>query len=156
MTRFDKFIEVIFRNEGILSDDVNDKGGLTKYGISQNAYPNLDIRSLTKEKAQEIYKHDYYDACKIDSIENELLALHLFDMAVNAGVGRSIRMLQRLILVNIDGVIGNNTINTVNAGNWSKAFIQARINYYKKIATGRNLVFLNGWLNRVKNTTNAL
>jgi lysozyme family protein len=65
-------------------------------------------------------------------------------------------MLQRVILVNVDGVIGEQTINTVNAGNWANAFIQARINYYKQIATGRNLVFLNGWLNRVQNTTKAL
>jgi lysozyme family protein len=156
MTRFEKFIPIIFKNEGILSDNVNDSGGLTKYGISQKSYPNLDIRNLTKQQAEEIYKRDYYDVCRIDMIENELLALHVFDMAVNAGIGRSIRMLQRVILVNVDGVIGEQTINTVNAGNWANAFIQARINYYKQIATGRNLVFLNGWLNRVQNTTKAL
>jgi lysozyme family protein len=156
MTRFEKFIPIIFKNEGILSDNVNDSGGLTKYGISQRAYPNLDIRNLTKQQAEEIYKRDYYDVCKIDLIENELLAIHVFDMAVNAGIGRSIRMLQRVILVDVDGVMGEKTINTANSGNWADAFIQARINYYKQIATGRNLVFLNGWLARVQNTTKAL
>jgi lysozyme family protein len=156
MTRFEKFIPIIFKNEGILSDNVNDAGGLTKYGISQRAYPNLDIRNLTKQQAEEIYKRDYYDVCKIDLIENELLALHVFDMAVNAGVGRSIRMLQRVILVDVDGVIGTQTINTANAANWAAAFIQARINYYKQIATGRNLGFLDGWLYRVQNTTKSL
>jgi lysozyme family protein len=156
MTRFEKFIPIIFTNEGILSDNVNDAGGLTKYGISQKSYPNLDIRNLTKQQAEGIYKHDYYDVCRIDMIENELLALHVFDMAVNAGIGRTIRMLQRVILVDVDGVMGEKTINTTNAANWAPAFIQARINYYKQIATGRNLVFLNGWLNRVQNTTKAL
>ena len=156
MKRFEKFIPIIFKNEGILSDNVNDSGGLTKYGISQKAYPNLDIRSLTKEKAQQIYKRDYYDAVKADLFENELLALHVFDMAVNAGVGRSIRMLQKVLVIEVDGIIGKNTINTANAGDWANAFISARINYYKQTATGRNLTFLKGWLNRVNNTTESL
>jgi len=156
MTRFEKFIPIIFRNEGILSDNVNDKGGLTKYGISQKAYPKEDIRNLTKERAEFLYKRDYYDPCKIDLIDNELLALHVFDMAVNAGNSRSIKLLQRLLVVSADGVIGKDTINTANAGNWANGFISVRNNYYKQIATGRNTVFLKGWLNRVINTTKAL
>ena len=156
MTRFEKFIPIIFKNEGILSDSVNDSGGLTKYGISQKAYPNLDIRNLTKDEAQQTYKADYYDTCKIDSITNELLALHVFDMAVNAGVGRSIRMLQRVANVTQDGSIGNITLQTVNSKDLPQDFINARIAYYKTIATGRNIIFLNGWLNRVKNTTQAI
>jgi len=156
MTRFEKFIPIIFRNEGVLSDNVNDKGGLTKYGISQKAYPKEDILNLTKERAEFLYKRDYYDVCKIDLIDNELLALHVFDMAVNAGNSRSIKLLQRLLVVSADGIIGKDTINTANAGNWANGFISSRRNYYKQIATGRNSIFLKGWLNRVNNTTKAL
>lgn len=156
MTRFEKFIPIIFKNEGILSDNVNDAGGLTKWGISQNSYPKLDIRSLTKEQAQDIYKVDYYNPCKIDQITNELLALHVFDFAVNAGVGRSIRMIQRIVKVVQDGVIGNITLEAINKTDLSSSFIDARNIYYKQIATGRNLIFLSGWLNRVRNTTKSL
>lgn len=156
MTRFEKFIPIIFKNEGILSDNVNDKGGLTKYGISQTAYPNLDIKNLTKSDAELIYKRDYYDSCKIDKIDNELLALHVFDMAVNAGVSRSIKLLQKLMVISADGIIGRDTINTANAGDWANGFILARKNYYKQIATGRNIAFLKGWINRITNTTNSL
>ena len=156
MTRFEKFIPIILKNEGVLSDDVNDKGGLTKYGISQRAYPNLDIRNLTKAQAEAIYKRDYFDKCKCDLIEEELLALHLFDFAVNAGVARAIKKLQSLMILYADGIIGKDTIEHANSAKWGNQFILLRKNYYKQIATGRNITFLKGWLNRVDNTTKQL
>ena len=156
MTRFEKFIPIILANEGGLSDNVNDKGGLTKYGISQKAYPNLDIRNLTKDNAGAIYKRDYYDRCMCDLIEDELLSLHLFDFAVNAGVVRAVKLLQIILAAYPDGIMGKQTITAANAGNWANAFISARKNYYKHISTGRNIVFLKGWINRVDNTTKSL
>ena len=42
-----------------------DKGGLTKYGISQAAYPKLNIRNLNKESSLEIYTSDYWGGCKL-------------------------------------------------------------------------------------------
>ena len=156
MTRFEKFIPIILANEGGLSDNVNDKGGLTKYGISQKAYPDLDIRNLTKSKAEAIYKRDYYDRCMCDLIEDEMLALHLFDFAVNAGVSRAVKLLQTILGVYSDGIMGKQTVTAANTANCANAFISARKNYYKHISTGRNIVFLKGWINRVDNTTKAL
>ena len=156
MKRFEKFIPIIFKNEGFLSNDKYDSGGLTKYGISQTSYPNLDIKNLTKEQAEQIYKKDYYDRIKADLIENELLALHLFDMAVNAGVGRAIRMLQRVVDAHIDGIIGSQTIKYANQNDYSDAFIKERLNFYHTIGVGKNARFLTGWVNRVRNTTNAI
>ena len=156
MERFDEFIQIIFYNEGFLSNDKADKGGLTKYGISKRAYPHLDIANLTQEHAEQIYKHDYYLPCKIDNIKDKLLALHVFDFAVNAGISRSIKMLQKVIGAKVDGIIGNQTISLANNGDFAQDFITARINYYKSIAIGTNSKFLHGWLNRVANTTKAL
>ena len=156
MNRFDKFITIIFNNEGFLSDNKNDKGGVTKYGISKAAYPNLDIAHLTIEHAKEIYLTDYYLPMKIDRIENELLALHVFDFGVNAGITRAIKYLQKTAVVGADGVIGEKTLTAVNSQDLAQKFIETRKQYYKTIATGRNTVFLKGWLNRVDNTTKAL
>ena len=156
MTRFDKFIAIVFENEGFISNNPNDKGGLTKYGISKSAYPNVDIINLTEDDAKLIYKRDYYDRCKIDLITSELLAVQLFDFAVNAGVGRACRMLQSIIGTKQDGIIGSTSLSVINAGDYSLRYIQARIIYYKQIATGRNIVFLKGWLNRVSKTTNLI
>ena len=96
MARSEKFIKKVLIAEGgdKITNDPNDSGGLTKYGISQKAFPNVDIRNLTEEKAIAIYKKLYCDPCKIDLIKDELLALHVFDFAVTSGVNRAIKTLQ--------------------------------------------------------------
>jgi lysozyme family protein len=150
MNRFDNFIKVILRNEGGLANDPSDSGGLTKYGISKAAYPNVDIRNLTLDDAEAIYKRDYYDPCKIDQITDSKLALHVFDFAVNAGVGRAIKHLQQVAGVTpADGLIGRITLARVNSGDYLNAFVADRKAYYRKIAVGKNAKFLPGWLHRV-------
>jgi lysozyme family protein len=153
MTRAEKFIPKILFNEGNskVTDDPNDSGGLTKYGISQKSYPDLDIRNLTEENAISIYKKEYFDPCKIDQISNESLALQVFDFAVNAGNHRAIVILQSTVGVIADGVIGMQTLNKVNSGDYLNLYKQARINFYKSIGVGKNAKFLNGWINRVNN-----
>ena len=43
---------LIIESEGgeRITDDPRDPGGLTKYGISQRAYPRLDIERLTRDE----------------------------------------------------------------------------------------------------------
>lgn len=157
MERFDKFMEVIFRHEGGYVNDPDDSGGETRYGITKTRYPELDIKNLTKEKAKEIYYSDYFLALNLHYIKNDLLALHIFDMAVNAGAKRAVKLLQELIKVETDGVIGPITgMATHNAELTTdvvNAYIAKRIEYYYKVSKrGNNIKFLNGWVNRVYNT----
>ncbi|OQA94178.1 MAG: putative Peptidoglycan domain protein [Bacteroidetes bacterium ADurb.Bin217] len=149
MNRFDKFMQIILLNEGGLSDNVNDSGGLTKYGISQKAYPKLNIRALTIEQAKAIYKRDYYDIVKAELIKDELLALHVFDMAVNAGCSRAAKLLQKTVGAPQDGIISNITLGKANAGKFVDKYIVERIMYYHSIAGWKNEVFFKGWINRV-------
>ena len=37
-----------------------DSGGATKFGISNNIYPSLDIKNLTLNDAKRIYFDDYW------------------------------------------------------------------------------------------------
>jgi lysozyme family protein len=46
--------------EGGYVDDPQDPGGETKYGISKRAYPHEDIKDLSRDRAVEIYYHDYW------------------------------------------------------------------------------------------------
>jgi lysozyme family protein len=158
MNRFDKFIPIIFKNEGFgkTTNTIGDAGGLTKYGISQKAHPDVDIKNLTETQAQHIYYNDYYLHCKIDSINNDLLAIHMFDMAVNSGTNRAVKILQAVVNAEQDGVIGAKTLSLVNGYDYSQQYINARIAYYNHIGSGSNAKFLQGWLNRVQNTTNSL
>lgn len=153
MERADKFIPKILFAEGgsKYTNDPNDSGGETKYGISKKAFPNLDIKNLTEEQAIIIYKKMYFDPCKIDLIKDELLALHVFDFSVTSGTHRAIEILQSVIGVLADGIFGNQTLSKVNSGNYVEAYKNARINYYTNIAIGKNAKFKKGWINRINN-----
>lgn len=86
MADFEKAFLISVAFEGGYSCDPNDSGGRTKYGISQRAYPNLNISTLTIDEAKAIYRRDYWEACGCDKIENQDVAQIVFDMAINMGV----------------------------------------------------------------------
>lgn len=63
----------------------SDPGGATKYGISQRAFPDVNIKDLTLEQAVEFYRIHYWEAIQGDDRPfHEALAL--FDFAVHSGV----------------------------------------------------------------------
>ena len=196
MTRAEKFIVIVFNAEGFYSDDKADKGGETLYGIARNIHPKWEgwkIVDLYKKAANfpenmrhdvkllalktTFYKSSFYDPVKADEINDELLALHVFDFGVNAGIGTAAKYLQKVAGVLADGVVGNDTLSKVNSSDITQKYIQERRNYYQKIAdssltdyekkigrkanekekfSNTNYKFLKGWLNRVDNVTNAL
>lgn len=106
---FDSAVQIVLVAEGKLSDNPADAGGLTKYGISQQAYPTLDIASLTVAQATEIYRQDYWDKVRGDELA-WTFALPLFDCAVNQGVDAAIRFFQAALKVSVDGVFGAATL----------------------------------------------
>ena len=131
-----------------------DKGGVTKFGISQNAYPNIDISNLTEEDAKEIYHKDYWLRCKCNHIESQVVAENIFDTAVNMGVRASARLVQQAAMaLPIDGVIGPITLGKINEmKDWHflNIFALFKIKRYADIVNSdRNQGrFLLGWLNR--------
>ena len=84
MSNFDHCITAILTEEGGLVNHSRDPGGLTKFGISQRAYPNLDIASLTIDQAKAIYKRDYWDVINGHPFSKGL-SLLLLDCAINQG-----------------------------------------------------------------------
>lgn len=107
--------------EGVITVD---DGGVTKYGISQRAYPNLDIRGLTKEQAQSIYRADYFVPLHGFYITNQDVANKLFDLAVNTEPhgekGTAVKIFQMACgdsghPVVCDGDIGQITVSAINA-----------------------------------------
>ena len=98
--------------EGDISDDPQDPGGLTRYGISQRAYPQLKIRELSRAEAINIYRRDYWQACSCQLLPSPLNRI-VFDAAVNQGVKQAIIFLQKALSVPADGVIGTKTLNAI-------------------------------------------
>jgi lysozyme family protein len=92
-----------------LTDDPNDRGGKTRYGISQAANPDIDVANLTEEGAKAVYRKRYWDPIKGDSLP-PALACMTFDAAVNQGVEAGSKFLQRAVGTTDDGVIGAITI----------------------------------------------
>ena len=126
----DRLIDDLIRREGGYINHPSDRGGPTKYGITQavareNGYtgPMVD---LPIRVARRIYKRRYWDTVALDSIPHDELRLNLFDFCVHSGPARPGKALQRSLNVlnqrgrhypdiRVDGAIGPATIGAMKA-----------------------------------------
>jgi lysozyme family protein len=146
---FDEAFLVLIGHEGGLVNHPRDPGGVTKYGISQRAYPGEDIPGMTLERAKQIYQRDYWGPAGCDAVPDGV-KFSLFDMAVNSGVKPAIKCLQRAVGVTDDGVLGPLTLQAVASIHPSK-FI-ARFNGHRlQFMSGLSNwpAFGRGWANRI-------
>jgi lysozyme family protein len=86
----------------------------TKFGISAAAYPSEDIEHLTLERAQLLYRRDYWGPAGCDAVPDGL-KFDLFDFAVNSGVGTAVRALQRAVGTVDDGRLGPHSLQAIHA-----------------------------------------
>ena len=113
--KYQEEIEKTLDHEGGYVNDPKDSGGETKFGISKRAYPKTDIFNLTRNDAIKIYYKDYWLKYKCDKLPEVLQGI-LFDMAVNHGGRRAVKILQQTAnaknkkQITVDGLIGKNTI----------------------------------------------
>lgn len=112
---FKRAVEITFEVEGY-DKVITDSGGLTKWGISQRAFPNLDIRSLTREDAQKLYWLNYWQPVRADDLSWPL-SMYVYDAAVNQGCDAAARMLQAAVSAPIDGILGPQTMKKAKAAN---------------------------------------
>tara|TARA_R100000479_G_scaffold175060_1_gene125012 strand:+ start:994 stop:1470 length:477 start_codon:yes stop_codon:yes gene_type:complete len=154
MITFEHIIGDVLEHEGGYVNDPYDKGGETNFGIAKRWYPDLDIKNLTKSDAINIYYNEYWKPSKADNLPNDLKATY-FDMCVNMGQHRAVKILQQAInsrkmnKIQEDGVIGKITLE--NAGRVSKKRLQAyRCLFYGKIVADdpEQQRFYYGWFKR--------
>lgn len=156
MADFDQAIVKTLAHEGgaKFTDDPSDRGGATKYGISQTAYPTLDIRNLTEQQARDIYKRDYWDRIRGDEITSQAIAENFFDASVNMGARTASRLAQvALVMDRVDGVIGTVSLaalNSVDEKFFLANFTIAKIARYAYICNKDRTQskYLLGWINR--------
>jgi len=133
---FDKIMEFVYLWEvgrapnGGYTNDPLDPGGETKWGISKNANPDVDIKNLTQEQATEIYRQKYWKA-SWDSLGFPLAACCM-DTSVNMGPVRAQKFLEM-------------------CGGDYRQYLQLRLARYKDlIKNNPNLKrFEKGWNNRM-------
>ena len=85
-------------------------------------------------------------------IKEGMLALQFFDMAVNAGVKQATSLLQRLVGVKADGVIGPISLRAINSKKkLAFSYMEERFKYYSKLSN-QYPQYLQGWILRIFRT----
>ena len=155
MASFDPAVAKTLIREGgaRFTDNPDDRGGATKYGISQRAYPNEDIPNLTEAQAKAIYKRDYWDKVCGDQLRSQAMAENVFDTAVNMGATTATKLVQMILGIAIDGKFGPATLDAANKSDdrsFLSEFTLAKLARYAAICNKdrSQTKFLLGWVNR--------
>lgn len=167
MTRFDRALSVVLAHEGGYANHPSDPGGATNYGITSKvlgawrgigrpATPE-EVQTMTLEEAGAIYRSRYWDSV-YDLIDSDLVAIKIFDMAVNMGAHQAHHLAQRAVSecgykVAEDGVIGPQTLAAINSAAPAEMLMElchAQDRFYLDLANVRPAlaVFLAGWRKR--------
>jgi len=156
-SNWQKSFELMLASEGGYVNHPSDPGGMTNLGVTKRVWEEWvgresnekEMRSLTPEMVEPLYKRKFWDACKCDDMPSGIDYL-VFDFAVNAGVGRSAKILQTAVGVTPDGGIGPITLAAVKAQDPAELvqkFSDAKEAFYRSLNTFDT--FGKGWLNRV-------
>ena len=166
LNTFEKAIEYLLENEGGFSNDKHDKGGATRYGITigdaskwlNKKLTVQDMKEFPLETAKKIYRHWYWDTLSLDEVDNEKIAIALFDTGVVRGTSIPARYAQRICNMyhahlKVDGIIGRYTlgeINLIDPDTFIKEFVTLSKNGFHAIVNHNPTQnkFLKGWLNR--------
>lgn len=160
MSPFDTALERTLKYEGGYVNNPLDRGGATNYGVTQRTYDTFrkttgkapqSVDLIGDDEVRTIYHDDYWKPCNCDALP-DFLAAAVFDMAVNSGVWNACLALQRAVHVQADGVIGDNTLRSVNATpNVLKVFLKQRGHLVAEDVQTRpsQSAFLGGWIDRL-------
>ena len=153
--------KMMLASEGGYVNHPSDPGGMTNLGVTKRVWEEWvgresnekEMRSLTPEMVEPLYKRKFWDACKCDDLPSGIDYL-VFDFAVNAGVGRSAKILQTAVGATPDGGIGAKTVEKLNqitdGQRFKESYALAKIARYVEICNKNpvQVKFLKGWINR--------
>ena len=163
-SRADKLISQVFSLEGEYSTDKADTGNYlngntsgefigSNHGISADVLAKhlgktptaKDMRNLTKDTARDIYKNNYWDKFGMASLPEDLQPI-VFNAVVNSQ-GHAVKVMQKLLGVEEDGVVGPKTREAMKSATFTKEqFKDSLLEKYKTFATWDE--HGKGWTNR--------
>lgn len=144
--------------EGDWADHPKDPGGATMKGITLATFrawrenPDAtkdELRAITDEEVRDICFANYWNVCRCDALPPGV-DLSIYDMAVNAGPKRSVMLLQQVLGVEQDGVVGPITLAAVQgkpAAEIIEGLFEAQRAFYRSLPGFAT--FGTGWLKRV-------
>ena len=154
-SNFKECLELVLKAEGGWVNHPKDPGGETNLGVTKRVWeewvghPVESLKKLTKEDVAPLYEQKYWRPCYCEVLPRGLDFV-VFSMGVNAGPGRSVKLLQSAIGILPDGIIGPRTralISSSNGADIVVKFSEVRREYYKSLKTFP--IFGRGWLARV-------
>lgn len=125
-------LDAIIRREGhTFTNDPDDRGGATKFGITQRTYEVFlrrvttgerarfpeHVSELTESRARVFYMRMY--VTPMTWVQNEDVRHLAIDCSINHGMGRAVKWLQLIVGEKPDGIVGPLTRGAVNGINYS-------------------------------------
>lgn len=166
MSNFDDAFLYTVSNEGNYTNDPNDSGGPTNFGITIGDLSRYvgrpatvgEVKGMTPDTAKIIYKKWYWDTLALDHVNSKGVAMAIFDQGLVRGISTIAIAVQNLVSVEADAHIGPITLAAINAHNakdlipaieaQAERAFRAIVNVHPK-----DKAFLNGWLNRAHRLT---
>ena len=161
MADYRKLKPFILRWEGGYINDQADLGKQTNKGVTLSTYRSVfgknktvsDLKKITDEQWEFIFKKFYWDKWKADDIKDQNVANILVDWLWCSG-SYGIKIPQRVLGVSVDGIVGSKTIAAINARDGRELFDtikHERKDFIERICQTRpqNRKFKNGWMNRI-------
>jgi len=156
-------LEGVLRREGwpTITDHPQDRGGLTKGGITRRAVEDwrgrsvtrMELKGLTKREALTILEQSFVSTNGIHRVPDEELKTQLIDNAVLSGPVNAVKDLQRAIKVRQDGLIGPVTLGRIES--IGRTAVRQRLAVTRTLRLAKiaakdssQNVFLVGWLKR--------
>lgn len=161
--KFEDALDRVLKHEGGYVNDPRDRGGMTNLGVTRRAYEaylgrtvsEQEMRALTPATVEPFYRDMYWTVAHCDELPSGA-DYELFDMAVNHGPARAIKLLQRSLDVTSDGVFGSQTRAAVK--------MHAKTDIINELALQRALFCLkitgddpfdDGWAARIESVRDA-
>lgn len=156
---YDICLPLLLAHEGGYTNDARDPGGPTNFGITIFDYRKYikpdaaaaDVRAMSIEQAKRIYRARYWDVQRCDELPAGV-DYAVFDYGVNSGVGRSGKVLRRLLKLSENSdAVDDAVIAAARASDAAilvKAICGERLRFLQSLKTWP--VFGAGWARRVK------
>ena len=153
---FKHCLDLVLKSEGGFVNHPSDPGGMTNLGVTKRVWEEYTgheadektMLELTPEKVAPLYEQKYWRPCYGEVLPRGLDFV-VFSMGVNAGPGRSVKLLQSALGLVPDGIIGPRTRGVISDSNCATLitkFSEARREYYRSL---KNFpIFGKGWVAR--------
>ncbi len=159
---FDRLCEI----EGYRSDDKNDPGGRTVWGIAKTFFPEMYSGGTepSREQAKAFFKTRFWGPLRCEELDSAHVAFFLFQAGVNCGITTAVRFLQHAInrialygepMLKEDGQFGPKTLalaqkyGRVYEGSLVASMMLAQGQYYESRGEAHRRSYIRGWLDRL-------